>query len=171
MRWYIEVIFNNYFNFYGRARRKEYWTFLLTHFVISVGLYFAAKIILIIYLLLTICPFVAVGIRRLHDTGKNSFWILIAGLPPLNLLYIYFMCLDSDPKTNIHGESPKRSYMEKILSDDLDPPAVGSLSTSRFDNFSLDLSSINPEKIFGNETTVQIIILVVILISILIKSI
>tara|TARA_B100000131_G_scaffold23380_1_gene22461 strand:- start:299 stop:544 length:246 start_codon:yes stop_codon:yes gene_type:complete len=81
------------------------------------------------------------------------------------------MCLDSDPKTNIHGESPKRSYMDKILSDDLDQPAVSPLSSSRFDNFSVDLSSLNPEKIFGSETTVQIIILVVILISILIKSI
>ena len=140
MRWYIEVVFNNYFNFYGRARRKEYWTFLLIHFVISIGLYFISKIVLIAYLFITICPLVAVGIRRLHDTGKNSFWILIAGLPPLNLLYIYYMCLDSDPKTNIHGESPKRSYMDKILSDDLDPPAVSTLSSPRFDNFSVNLS-------------------------------
>ena len=81
------------------------------------------------------------------------------------------MCLDSDPKINIHGESPKRSYMDKILSDDLDPPAISPLSSSRFDNFSLDLSSLNPEKIFGSETTVQIIILVAILILILIKSV
>ena len=171
MRWYIEVVFNNYFNFYGRARRKEYWTFLLIHLVISIGLYFVSKIALIAYLFITICPLVAVGIRRLHDTGKNSFWILIAGLPPLNLLYIYYMCLDSDPQTNIYGESPKRSYMDKILNDDLDQPTVSPLSSSRFDNLSLDLSSFDPEKIFGSETTVQIIILVVILISILIKSI
>ena len=61
--------------------------------------------------------------------------------------------------------------MDKILSDDLDPPTVSPLSRSRFDNLSIDLSSLNPEKIFGSETTVQIIILVVILISILIKSI
>ena len=61
--------------------------------------------------------------------------------------------------------------MDKILSDDLDPPAVSPRSSSRFDNLSVDLSSLNPEKIFGSETTVQIIILVVILISILIKSI
>ena len=61
--------------------------------------------------------------------------------------------------------------MDKILGDDLDPPTVSPLSSSRFDNLSADLSSLNPEKIFGNETTVQIIILVVILISILIKSI
>ena len=77
MRWYIEVVFNNYFNFYGRARRKEYWTFLLIHFVISIGLCFISKIVLIAYLFITICPLVAVGIRRLHDTGKNSFWILV----------------------------------------------------------------------------------------------
>ena len=63
MRWYIEVVFNNYFNFYGRARRKEYWTFLLIHFVISIGLYFVSKIALIAYLFITICPLVAVGIR------------------------------------------------------------------------------------------------------------
>ena len=61
--------------------------------------------------------------------------------------------------------------MDKILSDDLESPTVSTLSSSRFDNLSVDLSSLNPEKIFGSETTVQIIILVVILISILIKSI
>ena len=61
--------------------------------------------------------------------------------------------------------------MDKILSDDLDPPTVSPLSSSPFDNFSVNLSDLNPEKIFGNETAVQIIILVVILISILIKSI
>ena len=61
--------------------------------------------------------------------------------------------------------------MDKILSDDLDPPAVSPLTSSRLDNISVDFSNLNPEKIFGNETTVQIIILAIILISILIKSI
>ena len=81
------------------------------------------------------------------------------------------MCLDSDPKTNIYGESSKRSYMDKILSDDLEPPALSPLSSSRFDNLNVDLSSLNAEKIFRSETTVQIIILVIILISILVKNI
>ncbi|MDG1848045.1 MAG: DUF805 domain-containing protein, partial [Candidatus Marinimicrobia bacterium] len=104
MRWYIEVILNNYINFQGRARRKEFWMFMLVHVLISIALYFIAKIVLVVYLALTICPMVGVGIRRLHDSGKNGMWILAANVPFLGFIYYYFMFLDSEPGTNIYGE-------------------------------------------------------------------
>ena len=171
MRWYIEVVFNNYLNFQGRARRKEFWIFTLVHFIICFALYFVGKIALISYLVLTVCPAVGVGIRRLHDTGRNGFWVLAANVPLLGFIYFYFMFLDSDPNTNIYGESPKDSYMDRILKDEVPPPSVSPLSESRFDDFDFKIANFSPEKIFGNETVVQVIIVVLILLSILIKSI
>lgn len=171
MRWYIEVVFNNYLNFQGRARRKEFWMFTLVHVIICFALYFVGKIALISYLVLTVCPAVGVGIRRLHDTGRNGLWVLAANVPLLGFIYFYFMFLDSDPNTNIYGESPKDSYMDRILKDKVSPPSVSPLSESRFDDFDFKIANFSPEKIFGNETVVQVIIVVLILLSILIKSI
>jgi hypothetical protein len=81
------------------------------------------------------------------------------------------MFLDSDPNTNIYGESPKDSYMDRILKDEVPPPSVSPLSESRFDDFDFKIANFSPEKIFGNETVVQVIIVVLILLSILFKSI
>ena len=170
MRWYIEVILNNYINFQGRARRKEFWMFMLIHVLISISLYFIAKIVLIVYLALTICPTVGVGIRRLHDSGKNGMWVLAANVPFLGFIYYYFMFLDSEMGTNIYGESPKESYMDKILKDDLEPPSLNQPSSLPFDRFEFDLSMVNPDKLFGNETAVQILIVVLGLLSVLIFS-
>ena len=170
MRWYIEVILNNYINFQGRARRKEFWMFMLVHVLISIVLYFIAKIVLVVYLALTICPMVGVGIRRLHDSGKNGMWVLAANVPFLGFIYYYFMFLDSEPGINIYGDCPKESYMDKILKDELEPPAYSKPSSFSLDNLEFDLSNLNPDKLFKNETAVQILIIVTGLLSILLFS-
>tara|TARA_B110000467_G_scaffold164807_1_gene195836 strand:+ start:3216 stop:3638 length:423 start_codon:yes stop_codon:yes gene_type:complete len=138
--------------------------------LISIALYFIAKIVLVAYLTLTICPMVGVGIRRLHDSGKNGMWILAANVPFLGFIYYYFMFLDSEPSTNIYGECPKESYMDKILKDELEPPAYTKPSSLSFDNLEFDLSILSPDKLFKNETAVQILIIVLGLISILMFS-
>ena len=145
--------------------------FTLVHVIICFALYFVGKIALISYLVLTVCPAVGVGIRRLHDTGRNGLWVLAANVPLLGFIYFYFMFLDSDSNTNIYGESPKDSYMDRILKDEVPPPSVSPLSESRFDDFDFKIANFSPEKIFGNETVVQVIIVVLILLSILFKSI
>ena len=143
---------------------------MLIHMLISIALYFIAKIVLVAYLTLTICPMVGVGIRRLHDSGKNGMWILVANVPFLGFIYYYFMFLDSEPSTNIYGECPKESYMDKILKDELEPPAYTKPSSLSFDNLEFDLSILSPDKLFKNETAVQILIIVLGLISILMFS-
>ncbi|WP_284204927.1 DUF805 domain-containing protein [Psychromonas marina] len=55
-----------------------------------------------IYTLVLLIPSVAVAIRRLHDTGRCGWWILI---PIVN---IYFLCLEGEPDENEYGLSPKR---------------------------------------------------------------
>ena len=168
MSWYIDVLTNNYLNFNGRARRAEFWMFMLVHLIVIGILSFIGPWPFIIYFLLTVIPAVGVGIRRLHDTGRSGWWILLAN-SPLFFIYYYFMVLDSDPGGNIYGESPKESYMERIMRDaDAESGSRVRPSTTYGGN-SIDLSELDPEKIFGNETYVQILIVVVIALSIILS--
>ena len=167
MRWYFDVIANNYLNFNGRARRKEFWMYTLVHLIILILTALLGPLPFIIYFVLTIIPSVGVGIRRLHDTGRSGWWILTANLPPIMILYYYFMLQESDSGANIYGDSPKESYMDKIMKnvDEIsESPSYGQFSNSAR---SFSFSDLDPEKLFGNEQYVQILIVILILISII----
>jgi len=87
--WYKKVVFENYANFNGRARRSEYWWFTLAHIIIvavltlldsSLGLTFGggeSGILKTIYSFLIFIPSLAVAVRRLHDVGKSGWLLLI----------------------------------------------------------------------------------------------
>lgn len=127
MEWYVEVL-RKYAVFDGRARRKEYWMYALFTFIIYfayglvAGLAMAligrsdspvAAILLIytpivLYGLAAFVPGLAVTVRRLHDTGRSGWWILISFLPGIGgIILLIFMCLDSEPGPNLHGLNPK----------------------------------------------------------------
>ncbi len=88
MNWYIEVL-KKYAVFSGRARRKEYWFFVLFSTIVSVlitvvdlliGTYnpvTGAGILGGLYSLAIFIPYIAVTVRRLHDTDKSGWWILM----------------------------------------------------------------------------------------------
>lgn len=119
MNWYLHVL-KNYATFSGRARRKEYWMFFLFNVLISLGLgvldvvagtysveyetgFFSG-----LYSLLVLIPSIAVGVRRLHDTNRSGWWIVISLIPIIGVLVLFvFTCLDSQPGTNRFGANPK----------------------------------------------------------------
>ncbi|MDO6655237.1 DUF805 domain-containing protein [Anaerobacillus sp. 1_MG-2023] len=113
MNWYLKVL-KNYVNFQGRARRKEYWMFTLFNVIFSIVLTIVESLADIspfltsIYSLFIILPSLAVTVRRLHDTGRSGWWVLI-GLIPLigSLVILVFTCLDSDVEENRFGKNPK----------------------------------------------------------------
>lgn len=89
MQWYVQAL-KNYFNFSGRARRKEYWMFNLIHQVILAVLYLVPVlsgsnsiisiifgIATILYVLGTAIPAISVTVRRLHDIGYSGWWMLM----------------------------------------------------------------------------------------------
>ena len=167
MRWYIDVLLNNYLNFNGRARRKEFWMYTLVHIIMLILTALLGQWPFIIYFVLTVIPSVGVGIRRLHDTGRNGWWILIANVPPVMILYYYFMLSEGDSGPNIYGDSPKESYMERIMKG-IDKDSGSPLSSkSSPSGKSFSFSDLDPEKLFGNEQYIQILIVILILISIL----
>ncbi len=84
MNWYLMVL-KNYAGFSGRARRKEYWFFVLINFLITIALAFVDGIVgtfdpqtgfgalSAIYGLAVFIPYLAVTVRRLHDTSRTGW--------------------------------------------------------------------------------------------------
>lgn len=121
MNWYLKVL-KQYFDFNGRARRKEYWMFVLFNMIIGVVLGFfdgllglqigsgaqAVGVIGLIYSLAVLIPGIAVCVRRLHDIGKSGWMILIAFIPIVGGIWLLvLMCKDGDPGNNEYGPNPK----------------------------------------------------------------
>lgn len=113
MEWYLKVL-KNYAVFSGRARRTEYWMFFLFNAIITIILSILQSIADIdnvltgIYGLLTILPSLAVGARRLHDSGRSGWWLLIGIIPFIGtIILIIFFCLDSEEGDNRFGANPK----------------------------------------------------------------
>lgn len=143
MKSYIEVL-KRYAVFTGRAKRREYWFFSLLTSIIVIVLKiidtltesFALEQMVKLYLLAILLPFIAVSVRRLHDTGRSGWWFLISLIslsPPaiyfpilpeslytsepiqvilpisilITIIWFRFMIQDSDPDNNQYGENPK----------------------------------------------------------------
>ncbi|TKD70009.1 DUF805 domain-containing protein [Pseudalkalibacillus hwajinpoensis] len=113
MNWYIKGL-KDYVNFNGRARRKEYWMFTLFNIIISVILSLLESVVGLapflttIYSLFILLPSLAVTVRRLHDTGRSGWWILIGLIPFIGgIVLLVFACLDSELKENRFGPNPK----------------------------------------------------------------
>lgn len=123
MKWYIKVL-QQYADFEGRARRKEFWMFTLINFLIVMALQtllfmvagmnpestlgVAISGILGLYGLGVFIPSLAVAVRRLHDTNRSGWWILISLVPIIGaIVLIVFYVQDSQPGTNQYGENPK----------------------------------------------------------------
>ena len=63
-----------------------------------------------LYSLLVLIPSIAVGVRRLHDTNRSGWWFVILLIPIIGVLvFLVFMCLDSQPGTNRFGANPKEA--------------------------------------------------------------
>lgn len=119
MNWYLEVL-KKYAVFGGRARRKEYWYFILFSMLISIGLMiidgvtgsFSAEagmgLLGGIYTLGVLIPSIAVMVRRLHDTNRSGWWFWILLIPIIGVIVlIVFLASDSKPEENQYGLSPK----------------------------------------------------------------
>lgn len=124
---FIEIIksgYSNCFNFAGRARRAEYWWFVLYNFIFIVAAssimflltyafgssFIALTFSLIFFLiyLLHVVILISLAIRRLHDTGRSGWWLLIQFIPLLGgIVLLVFLTNDSLPIENQWGASPK----------------------------------------------------------------
>ena len=115
MKWYLEV-FKKYAVFQGRARRAEYWYFVLFNFIVTIILLLISasiglQILYTLYTLAVLVPSIAVAVRRMHDVGKSGWFILI---PIYNLI---LACTEGDQGPNQYGSDPKRPEFDDFLED------------------------------------------------------
>ncbi len=119
MDWYLEAL-KKYAVFEGRSRRKEYWFFSLFNAIFSVVLViadllfgtsggaFSPGLLSGLYALGVFLPALAVLVRRLHDTNRSGWWVLISFLPLIGVLVLLFFSLqEGQPGENQYGISPK----------------------------------------------------------------
>ena len=114
MNYYLEVI-NKYVVFKGRARRAEYWYFILINSVIIVILNFISKTIgdnfhrlNELYSLAVGLPTLAVSIRRLHDIGKSGWWWLLNLIPIIGTVWLIVLhATKGNVGANRYGPNPK----------------------------------------------------------------
>ncbi|WP_299075097.1 DUF805 domain-containing protein [uncultured Paraglaciecola sp.] len=119
MNWYMEAL-KKYAQFGGRSRRKEYWLFVLFNMIFSIALTFIDAFIGTLnlelglgllsstYGLAVFIPSIAVGFRRLHDTGRSAWWFLLFLIPLIGwLVILFYLVQDSQEEENQYGVSPK----------------------------------------------------------------
>ncbi len=119
MNWYKKVVFQHYADFNGRARRKEYWMFVLFNMIFAIAALVLDNIlgiamegnggpIYFLYALAVLIPGLAAAVRRLHDIGKSG-WMILIGLIPLigGIWLIVLLATDSNPGDNEYGPNPK----------------------------------------------------------------
>ncbi|MCQ2244512.1 MAG: DUF805 domain-containing protein [Bacteroidaceae bacterium] len=113
MNWYLKVL-KQYVDFNGRARRQEFWMFVLFNMIIGVVLSVIDSVIgtgsLIggLYSLAVLLPSLGVSVRRLHDIGKSGWNCLWAFLPIVGAILLLVWCAkDGQPGDNQWGPNPK----------------------------------------------------------------
>ena len=129
MEWYLKVMRDNYTNFSGRARRKEYWMFTLVYVIILIGCTVLDNVLGTVFMMdagplgeismgygwaYTICglihfiPGLALAVRRLHDVGKSGWFYLIFLIPFIGGVWLLVLfCLEGKKEDNKYGSNPK----------------------------------------------------------------
>jgi len=135
----MELMFaplKRYFDFQGRSRRSEYWLFYLLTIIVtmvlyvpmlSVGMNFETgepnaigglvMLVLVLVWLGLFIPSLAVLIRRLHDTNRSGWWVLISLLPLVGGLVLFiFTVLNGTVGPNRFGSDPKAESSAEVFS-------------------------------------------------------
>ncbi|WP_043768940.1 DUF805 domain-containing protein [Algiphilus aromaticivorans] len=115
MGWYLAVL-KDYAVFDGRAGRSEYWMFFLFNLLIAIALavldavigtfdmFGGMGLLGLIYTLAVLLPGIGVTIRRLHDTGRSGWWILIGFIPLVGgIILLVMMVLKGSEGENAYG--------------------------------------------------------------------
>ena len=140
MKWYIKCL-KHYADFSGRARRKEYWMFVLFYIIfafawlvlisaLSVGFgeevqSSAIGFAFFSYILALLLPSLAVSVRRLHDTGRSGWWLLLALIPYIGWLVLFiFFVINSEWSSNKYGDNPKGEESNMVVQPDMQIESV-----------------------------------------------
>lgn len=127
-QYFLDVIKNHFIDFDGRASRKEYWMFVAFYLAIYIGasivggilgavsdtLGLLVSLVIGLFALAVILPSLGIAVRRLHDTGKSGWFILLSLIPLVGLVLLYFMILEGDSGPNEYGPDPLDPYADDL---------------------------------------------------------
>jgi uncharacterized membrane protein YhaH (DUF805 family) len=151
MNWFL-MGWQRALDFEGRSRRKEYWMFSLFNFLIFAAVVVAVAVVFMVlgvaadstgtaamglgvvgggvvalYALASLLPGIALAIRRLHDTNRSGWWLLISLVPLGGIVMLVFMLTDGTPGDNSFGPDPKSTGVEMVP-----PPSMGTVRPQAF---------------------------------------
>lgn len=107
IRYYLEVL-GEYDVFKGRVGRKKFWMFVLVSSIVSILLVFINIGIFLVYSLMVVLPSLGVTVRRLHDTNRSGWFILLELIPLIGGIYILILCAEEGSQgENEYGKQPK----------------------------------------------------------------
>lgn len=119
MGWYLAVI-KDYAVFDGRAGRSEYWMFFLINLLIAIALavldgvigtldmFAGIGLLGLLYALAVLLPSIGVAIRRLHDTGRSGWWLLVGFIPLVGgIILLVLLVLKGTDGDNAYGPPPR----------------------------------------------------------------
>jgi uncharacterized membrane protein YhaH (DUF805 family) len=126
--WWKKVLFKNYANFEGRARRAEYWNFVLCNIILVIPIYalmiasavnqsesfsILGVVVLVIVAFGLLVPTLAVTVRRLHDLNKSGWYYFIGMIPLVGpIIMLVWYCTEGDRGTNNYGPDPKNPTID-----------------------------------------------------------
>ena len=114
----VRTCLSKYVVFSGRARRSEYWWFVLFNFLVNLAAgivdvvlgtdyRWGTGLISTLVSLALFLPSLAVGIRRLHDTSRTGWWVLIGLVPIIGWIVLLVFYVQDSHGDNEYGPSPK----------------------------------------------------------------
>ena len=118
MNWYFDA-WKNYVTFTGRSRRKAYWVFFVFNVIATILANLIDNVlglagqsvygpVSMLYALAVFLPGLALAVRRLHDTGRSGWWMLLGFIPLIGwIVLLIFFVTDSQPGSNPYGPNPK----------------------------------------------------------------
>ncbi len=105
----------------GRTRRRDYWGFMVCHYLVEFLLYLLfllsseilGILLILAYNFLSIMPILAITLRRLHDTNHSALYYLVSIVPVIgNLWFFILMCTKGDYGKNDYGIDPKEVVLD-----------------------------------------------------------
>ena len=119
----LNTCLKKYFVFQGRASRSEYWWFQLivspSYFISTIleneiGYFFLG------ITLFTLIPAISAGVRRLHDTNRSGFFLLISFIPFIGgLVLLFFLIPEGTKGKNRFGPDPLKRVTKKRIKKNL----------------------------------------------------
>ena len=111
----IRSVFSQYVGFSGRARRSEFWYWTLFQIILGVIASILDRAVFdrnngafsVVVGLALLLPSLAVAVRRLHDSGRTGWWLLIGLIPVIGTIVLIIFYVQDSQGDNKYGPSPK----------------------------------------------------------------